>query len=62
MIQEQEYAEAEWLLRFPMTKAGVRALDTLEDYVPKVNGDGPMPTRDKKIQKKHKKRAGVIKR
>ena len=42
---EQEYVEAEWLLRFPMTKAGVRALDTLEQYVPKVNGDGGTPTR-----------------
>ena len=32
------YCDPEYLLRFPMTKAGIRAIDTLEAFVPTVNG------------------------
>ena len=34
----QAYQDAEYLLRFPMTKAGIRAIDTLEAFIPTVNG------------------------
>ena len=36
--QPQSYKDAEYLLRFPMTKAGIRAIDTLEAFIPTVNG------------------------